>query len=271
MIIYGEYLFIENFIVGLLLLLLTGKLMGNRTILWRILAASILCGLSGFLVFTAIHPLVDGITRLVTLFTVVYVAFGRSYLLKTAAIFMVLTFLSGGAVMALLLWQQEPAITHQGIVYIDIITYFRLLCFGTLAFGFTYWFIRFLRGARAQLSIKGKVCLIIEGTNYYFTAFVDSGNSLREPSTGKPVVLLDKKGADKLPFQAREVPARYVIIPYKTVGLNHGFLEGLRTDTVIFEEKKVDGACVAFYDGEFDRYEVLLNRDFLEGGLLKNA
>lgn len=271
MVIYGEYLFIENFIVGFVLLLLTGRLVGYMPVLWHLIAGSMLCGISGFMIFLNMSPAADAAVRVIFLMSVVVVTFGRSEFLKTAALFMVLSFLSGGAVMALLLWQQEPAITHQGIVYIDVITYFKLLCFGILAFGFTYWFVKFIRGRRAQLSINGNVCLIIEDRRYFFKAFVDSGNSLREPTAGKPVILIDEKGAEKLNFKARDLPTRYTLIPYKAVGVDYGYLEGVRTDAVLFREKRIEGACMAFYRGNFQNYDVLLSRDFLEGGLLENA
>ena len=49
MVIYGEYLFLENLISGVLLLLLTGKLLGERIRKGRLLCAALLCGVSGFL------------------------------------------------------------------------------------------------------------------------------------------------------------------------------------------------------------------------------
>ena len=51
MVIYGEYLFLENFITGMLLLILTAKLLGEKIRRWRIAAAASLCGAGGFLVF----------------------------------------------------------------------------------------------------------------------------------------------------------------------------------------------------------------------------
>ena len=35
MVIYGEYLFLENFITGMLLLILTAKLLGEKIRRWR--------------------------------------------------------------------------------------------------------------------------------------------------------------------------------------------------------------------------------------------
>ena len=46
MVIYGEYLFLENLISGVLLLLLTGKLLGERIRKGRFLCAALLCGVS---------------------------------------------------------------------------------------------------------------------------------------------------------------------------------------------------------------------------------
>ena len=160
-------------------------------------------------------------------------AFGRHELLRKSALLLILTFLSGGAVMALLLWQQEPAITHQGIIYIDAITYFKLICFGILAFGLTYWFVALIRRKNKDIAIRGMVSMVIDDKNYDFNGYVDSGNSLREPVTGKPVVLLDKKGAEKLPFKPSDLWDRYAVIPYRTVGVECGYLESVRSDKII--------------------------------------
>ena len=243
MVIYGEYLFIENFIAGLLLILLTGKLTGRMPAKMRILLAAVLCGLSGFIIFLPLNGGWSAVLRLLAGTLCAAAAFGLREIVKTTGLFLALTFLSGGAVMALLLWRQQPAVSHQGIIYMDAVTYFRLLCFGILAFG----------------------------KSYFFEAFVDSGNCLREPVTGKPVVLLDNRGASRLPFGAKDMPSRYRIIPYHGVGVEAGSLEALRTDEIIFEDHKTEGAYIAFYKGRFEGFEVLMNRDFLEGGLLKDV
>lgn len=271
MVIYGEYLFIENFIAGLLLIILTGRLTGRMPAWPRTVLSAVLCGISGFIIFLPLNGGWSALLRLMAGALCTAAAFGRRELIKTTGLFLVLTFLSGGAVMALLLWMQQPALSHGGIIYVDAITYFRLLCFGVLAFGLTYWFVKLVRKRRADMNMKGKVCLKIDGKSYFFAAFVDSGNCLREPSTGKPVVLLDSKGAAKLPFGAEDMPERYRVIPYHGVGVDRGSLDGLRTDEITFGERKAEGAYIGFYKGEFDGFEVLMNRDFLEGGLLQDV
>lgn len=271
MVIYGEYLFAENFIAGFLLIMLTGKLTGCIPRKVRLVLASLVCGVSSFIIFLPLGGVLSTLIRLTICLLTALTAFGSDQLIKKTAVMLVLTLLSGGAVMALLLWQQEPAITHQGIIYIDAVTYGKLLCFGVLAFGLTYWFVILIRRKNNDMDIKGRVSMIIDGKQYELRGYVDSGNSLKEPVSGKPVMLLDKKGAAKLPFKPADFSDRYTVIPYKAVGVQCGYLESIRTDRIVFNGKLSEGAWVAFYDGTFDGFEVLINKDFLEGGLLKNV
>ncbi len=282
MVVYGEYLFAENFIAGGLLLWLTGRMTGYRPRPGRLALAAAVCGVGSFIIFVPLTGLLSAGVRIAIGLVAALAAFGPGQLLKKTAVLLILTFASGGAVMALLLWQQEPAITHQGIIYIDAITYMKLLCFGTVALGLSYWFVRLVRRRSTGLALHGSVRLSLGGRSYDFCGYVDSGNSLREPCSGEPVVLLDKKGARRLPFTAEELLSlaergadgdglRVALIPYRTVGESYGLLPGVRAESMTFSGKPAGAAWVAFYDGCFGDYEVLINKDILEGGLLKDV
>ena len=105
---------------------------------------------------------------------------------------------------------------------------------------------------------------------------MDSGNSLREPFSGKPAVLIDRKGAARLPFGPEDAETgadetlknRFVLVPYKTVGKDEGFLKGIRTDRIIFGGKELKGAVLAFYEGDFGDFEVLMSREVLDEGII---
>lgn len=269
MTIYGEYLFIENFITTLLLLLLTGKLTGYIPNKSRLILGSTLGAISSFMLVVSMPIWISIMLRIGAGAMCALLTFGRQNILAVATVYFLLTFASGGMVMAILLWMQESAINHQGIVYMESVTYFRLLSMGILAFGFTYWFIKLVRKRSIGTSVMGTVSLVIENKEYTFRAYVDSGNSLKEPLSGKPVVLIDRKGAEKLPFEPSNFPKRYGLIPYKAVGVDYGVLEGIRTDEIIYDKCIFPGAYLAFYEGIFGEYEILLNKDFLEGGLLE--
>lgn len=173
--------------------------------------------------------------------------------------------------MAMLLWRQETAITHQGIVYIDFITYSKLLCFGILAFGFSYWFVKIATERKSQVNLRGTVKILVEGREYEFRGFIDSGNALTEPLSGKPVILIDLRGQKRFVPPQDVMADRLAVVPFRTVGKEKGYMEAIRTDILTFDKRDFYGVYVAFFQGCFEDYEVLLSRDFLKGGLLENA
>ena len=271
MIIYGEFLFIENFITTLLILLLMGKLTGYSPKGYRLLMGSAVGAIFSFIIFIPMTAILSILVRIVAGFVCVFLTFGHKNILSKTAIYFVITFTSGGMVMALLLWIQESAINHQGIVYMESITYFKLLSFGILAFGLTYWFIKLIRNRSIGSAVVGKVTIVINDEQYDFKGYVDSGNYLREPISGKPVVLIDRVGAKTLPLIPALIPGRFRLIPYKTIDKDYGLLESIRTDEIVYGNCKVKDAYLAFYEGVFNEYEVLLNKVFLEGGLLEEG
>ena len=173
--------------------------------------------------------------------------------------------------MAFTLWRQIPAVSGNGALYLEPLTYGTLICLAVPAFGLTYIFVKLVRKRQMETITRGKVCLTIKGMVYSFEALADSGNSLREPLTGRPAALIDRKGAAKLSFRPEDAETgrdetmadRLVVIPYKAVGTEKGILKGIRTDSITFREKEMKGAVLAFYDGDFGDFEVLLSREVL--------
>lgn len=273
MVIYGEYLFIENFITTFLLLVLTGRLTGDVSKIGKLIIGSLIGAIGSFMIFLPFNIVTSIFLRIMLGLGCVFFGLGRLRIVAKTALFFVLTFTSGGMVMALLLWMQESAINHQGIVYMESITYFKLISIGTLAFGFTYWFVKLVRQKSECSNVVGEAIVVLNGTKHSFRAYVDSGNYLREPISGKPVALIDRKGAEKLCLFTDENPemdCRRRLIPYRAVGVECGIMEGIRMDKITYRNNTVEDVYLAFYEGEFEQYEVLLNKDFLEGGLLEN-
>ena len=271
MVIYGEYLFLENFITGMALLYLTARMTGCKFRRWRLAVGGIVSGGCGFLIFLPLGPAEGMAVRGIMAAIVTGAALGGENLIKKTALFLILTFLSGGMVMALLLWQGIPSLAGNGVLYMGAVTYGKVLVFGMGAVGLCLWFIRLAKRQRSQDLTMGDVMLEACGRVCWLRAFVDSGNSLREPLTGKPVILVDEKGRKKLNFEGEDFAARVTAIPYQAVGVEHGMLMGIRLDRMEFQGKGRDGVVLAYYSGSFRGFEVLLNQDILEGGLLEHG
>ena len=54
MVVYAEYLFLENFITGLIILYFSGRICGRKTKKIRLCAGGALCGLFSFTLFVNI-------------------------------------------------------------------------------------------------------------------------------------------------------------------------------------------------------------------------
>ena len=281
MVIYSEYLFLENFLTGGLLLILTARMAGDRPGRLRILMGGLLSGAGGFTIFIPLSGVEGAATRLALVAAVCTVVFAErpqkpKKLLNRIVLFLALTFLSGGAAMAFTLWRQIPSVSGNGALYMEPLTYSGLVLMAVPAFAVTFWFIKLVKERRMENITRGKVCLTIKEQVYSFEALVDSGNSLREPFSGKPAVLIDRKGAARLPFGPEDAETgadetlknRFVLVPYKTVGKDEGFLKGIRTDRIIFGGKELKGAVLAFYEGDFGDFEVLMSREVLDEGII---
>ena len=184
---------------------------------------------------------------------------------------MILSFLSGSMVMALFLWLQIPALSANGFLYVESFSYITLMILGIPAMGTCWWFIKLIRKERGHTETFGTAELVLGEVSYSFRALVDTGNGLRDPMTGKMVILLDEKGRNRIDSQELYRENRAVLIPYRAVGTERGVLNGIRIDGLRFQEKEWSHVVVAFYDGKFDGYEVLLNQEILEGGLLEHG
>lgn len=271
MVVYGEYLFLENFITGVVMLYLTARMTGCGYKRWRTIAGGFVSGGCGFLIFLPLGPAEGMAIRLLMALAVTALALGREALIKKTAVFLILTTLSGGAVMALLLWQGTPSLLGNGVLYMGAVTYGKVLLFGAGATGLCMWFISLVKQQRRQELTTGEVTLEACGRTCRLRAFVDTGNALKEPMTGKPVILIDEKGRAMADFEGEAFQARAAAVPYEAVGVRHGILMGIRLDRMEFNGKHTEGVVLAYYEGRFQGFEVLLNQEILEGGLLEHG
>lgn len=275
MIIYAEDLFLENFLTGLLLLSLTGQLAGQELPscrkTGRLLAGGAACGVCGFLIFLPLHPAAGLAVRGLLSAAVTALALGRRKLLRKTLLFLLLTFLTGGAAMALLLWMQQPALSGNGALYMETATYGKLLAAAVPAAFLGWWLVKLVKTQRMRSRLTGLAEIEMKGRICRLRAMVDSGNCLYEPMTGRAVVLIDEKGARASGFCAENDPERMVLIPYEAVGVKRGMLQGVRLDRLQFGGREIRSVVLAQYEGNFPGFEVLLHQDILEGGLVNDA
>lgn len=283
--LYGEYLFLENFITGCVILNLTGKFCGSRRTKSGIVLGGLLCGCYSFVLFVPMHFLLSLAGKIAFSAAVIPAAFGietKKRYLREICTFYAVSFLVGGVTIAFLYLTKTPGVTANGSVYLHGITYLQVA-----AGVFAAW----LLGNRLTELVKGKlrrekvftdVDIEIEQKRWKVRAFVDTGNFLREPISGNPAAVLSASCGKKILKEARQrsgqdaIDRRHCMIPYTGVG-DRGVMEGFRPDRIIVEGKPVEKVVLAISSKDFqhwkgeEKYEILLQQQIIEGGRLEYA
>ena len=256
--VYIDIYFIQNVMTDMLLLILVLLLLKER-IRWKRVAVASFAGGAG-----AVLILVSGIR------------FGVSYVLSVLAL---------DAVMVLIcichpasrnkipFWR--PAV---GIIYLHgmMSAYGKLMeCLVRLV-GVRYvWFIvtvaiagivAFLVMYRNMANRKRifDVTLTENGEDIAIRALFDTGNLLHDPVSGKPVSVMEE--TDEIRQWMTKYPQKFRIIPYQSVGNEHGVLEGIVVERMMIQQEEGEvvkkEAVVALYKGKLSRdgtFQMILN------------
>lgn len=108
-----------------------------------------------------------------------------------------------------------------------------------------YGIVHRLTGHREEEKPFCKVYLQEENACLEVNALLDTGNSLVEPISGKPVAVLSESMFQKL-YSAKE-PQGYRVIPYRSVGKQKGILDAYLLKSIIIEYQGVKKECKEVY------------------------
>lgn len=247
MVLYVDQYLLMNFLLDYLLLSAAGKLTGGRrrsrcalaSALGTVYAGLALLPCGGFLE----HPFCKGGMAA----AMMLVAFGRTRrLLRSGGLFLVLSCAFGGGLLLVALARggspgpvgvlAVPGLGMRGILVAAAVGY------GGLSL--------LLRGQFTHTRTGGEVetlRLCHRGRALTLLALRDTGNTLRDPLTGHPVLVVEgERLRDLLPelpldraslsdpaaLLAQETDLRLQLLPYRAVGVEYGLLLALRLDRV---------------------------------------
>ena len=251
-VIYVDTLFLLNALVDYLLLLASARLAGEPLARLRFLLGAALGGAYAVAIFLpGLAFLARPLCRLASAVLIVLAAFWRSRrLLRQVVIFFALSCAFGGGVLAIGLLGGRGLTLSGGVLYSEMDLKIVLLsaagCYGVL----TLVFQRVGQHTGPSGELK-PVRLTLGERHVDMTALVDTGNTLTDPVTGRPVLVAEAEGVEKLlPPGVRPEAAelrdpagvlerledpwrrRFCLLPYRCVGVDRGLLLCLRLDRV---------------------------------------
>jgi stage II sporulation protein GA (sporulation sigma-E factor processing peptidase) len=174
--------------------------------------------------------------------------------LKLLGTFYVITLLAGGALIALQLMRgREAFVLGSGSYILDSPSLMPLVLTLVLVTGMIRIIWLGISGLQHTASWRGQVTLRRGGKEKTMDALVDTGNSLREPVSGSPVIIVyyqelmtlleglnvlqeDFSGGKLMQLTeclSASVGAGICIIPFKSLGKGEGYLPGFRPEEVV--------------------------------------
>ncbi|MCL2437064.1 MAG: sigma-E processing peptidase SpoIIGA [Clostridiales bacterium] len=283
--IYAEYLFIQNFAAGLLILLLTGKICGRSVKRLRLVLGSAACGLYAFVILVDMSSVTSVLGKLIfssLLIVYTFAVLQNKQMSKIKQVkigtkilitFYITSFFMGGATIAGMYLGGLRGMTANGAVYIASATYFNVISGILAAWLIGSVFAKYIKERTITEKMHRKVTIEIGGVQWTFDAMIDTGNFLKEPITGKPVAILCRSAAEEILKSGKVAYERFLAIPYQSVGQPDGVLTGFIADQVTIDETITKEMVLAVYEREFNQtkegtvYRLLLNRAFMEGGI----
>lgn len=263
MVVYLDQVFLLNFVVDYLLLLCSGRLAGEVLCRRRLaLGAAIGAGYAGAACLPGLGFLLHPLCKVgAGVFTVLAGYGGSRRLLRLSLVFFAVSAAFGGGILALQLLGGPGLTLGNGVVSAPLDLKVVLLsaagCYGLI----TLVFQRTARHSpRRELA---PAVLTLGKRQVVLTALVDTGNTLTDPVSGRPVLVAEGEKAERLfpegsapgpeelrdPASAlerlRKAGLRCRLLPYQAVGVECGLLLALRLDRVRVGEEDYGPLLVA--------------------------
>ncbi|MBQ3006917.1 MAG: sigma-E processing peptidase SpoIIGA [Clostridia bacterium] len=240
-VIYADILIIINLIVNYLLLRACAMITGHNFKALRLLASSSFGSLSSLMIFIENMPLIANIIiKIILLSLMVFIAFGsgniKSFIKDISAFFLV-NFGFAGIMFALCTTLfPDSAIYKNGIVYFDIsiftLTGGAIICYFTLSI-----ISRFTKSKKPLKSIYS-IKITYNGKYAEGKALFDSGNTLCDCFSGKPVIIAEKEFISKICDNDITGMKNFRLIPFSTIADSGALPAFLPDKTEIFIDGK---------------------------------
>ncbi len=296
MTIYLDVVLLENLCMNYIILFATAYIMKIKMKQLRLIFSSLLGSIYAVVSYLEILPLYSNFGMKILLsILMVYIAFnskGIKSLAKQLIIFYLTSFAFGGCAFALLYFVRPQDILMKNGVYIGTYPIKIALLGGIIGFIITYIAFCIVKTKIRKKDMIYNLVIKIDGKEINLKAMLDTGNLLKEPITGMPVVVIQKSelysviskkildniekliGGDNEDITSQieeEYLTKFRVIPFSSIGKQNGLMLGLKADEVIIEkeeeQEKRSDVIIGIFPWALSKnntYTALIGLDLLE-------
>lgn len=296
--VYVDILFFENLVINFLILWITKKVIKSPTSSLRLFLGAFIG--AAYVILLLILPGVKayytGTAKFLLSLLIIAVSFNQrkaNEFIKTLCVFYISTFVFAGAAFAFLYFNGAGGFVRNGIVYFFGDSKWTAIFLSVATVGILMGVIRELWISRHIKDVYLiPINISIENKTVAFNALVDTGNSLCDPLSKLPVVVVEFKAiCTILPEDIRGIFeekqendlskvtsvvskstwfSRFRLIPFSSLGKENGILIGFKPDFILIgsdeTQRNVCEVVIGIYNRSLsrnDKYKALLSPELM--------
>lgn len=296
--VYVDMLFFENLVINFFILWLSKKIIKSKTSSLRLFVGAFVgaCYVILLLALPGVKAYYTGAAKVILSIFIVAISFNPKKVgefVKTLCVFYVSTFIFAGAAFAFLYFNGTGGFVRNGIVYFFANSKWTSVLLSVLTVGIITIVVRDIWLSRRKTeSLLVPINISIENKTVSFDALVDTGNSLCDPLSKLPVVVVefnaistilpdeikvifDLKQENDLTAVTSAVSkstwfSRFRLIPFSSLGKENGMLIGFKPDFILIgakeTQKNICEVVIGIYNRTLSRndsYKALLGPDLV--------
>ena len=295
MTIYIDVVFIENLIMNIIILIATCIILKVKIIKTRIFFASMIGAVYTIMAYmTSLKIFSNFFIKFILSVVIVYVSFypqNFKKMWKYLIVFYLTSFIFGGVAFFLIYVIKPQNILIKNGLFLGTYTLKTVLLSAFVALGIIFVAFKFIKSRISKDDLYKNLNIVIDGKNVNVDVMLDTGNTLKDPISEKPVIIVERTcmygvfpkeildnienilGGDmeKIPNDIKENYIKKLkIIPFSSLGKENGMLLGMKPDyiEIVNEEnkKKVKDVIIGIYGKSLTKdgkYKALMGIDIV--------
>jgi len=294
MTIYLDIVILENICMNFIILFATGIINKTKIKYWKLFLASLLGGIYSVIAYMNILEIYSNLfVKIILSICMVYIAFKSEkikILFKQLLIFYLTSFTFGGVSFALLYFIKPQDILMKNGVYIGTYPIKVVLIGGIIGFAILVIAFKVMKGKINRSNMYCEVKINLFEKSKKVKAVIDTGNFLKDPITGVPVIVVEKEvvrdfvnndiidNLDKIisgqideKTNMLEYASKVRLIPFSSLGKKNGLLLGINVDSIEIEfediTRKIEKVIIGIYNDTLSstkKYNALIGLELIE-------
>ena len=237
--VYLDLVFFINFFFDFLILYATKVVLKETTSCKRIVLGSLFGSLTIFLLFLSLSNFLLLVFKLIISVLIILITFGRRNFFSDFLYFYLISMILGG-----FLYLLDINFTYQnkGVLFYGSGLGLNLVAIMVLTPIFLYFYVKDYKNNKAKTSLLYTVQIYKDQKVYSLKGMLDTGNQLRDPTTGKSIILINSNV---------EIPvSNYFYVPYKALN-TEGVVRCSKVDRIVVSDVEFSKCVIGFSKTEF--------------------